>query len=495
METALLKVYLINDNKTLVSALLRNQDNCLPSEVEKELKKHQRRTELVSFYEKQNRHAEALDLMSKTDSLSSRDHVLNYLSKLDNSHIDLIFEYVQPMIKAAMEESNNDDILYDILMLFVGEPGPTSPSVMDPSQARAGRLDPIRVYDFLNNINQDFAIRYLEHICLKPELGAAQRDIHNRMVYAYCDRIKQLSDQWNSMKKATPKEVYAGTCHLPCSSRPSRLSVRYISDDDVIATRTSSVDADTYSSMSPTRSSKKEYEEKLKFFLLNQNCQCDYQKLESYFVRERAASSDHDLFSLHYAIVLGKLKRHELALEIFVENGLYTDAERYCETIYSSGDIDLARQLYRKLIEHYLKKGGDGNLNDSILKPILRIVNNASERLDPVQILEILPGQLKLNSTKDFIEHSLQTCSKIKRSSQLERNLLFLKMLGTQSKRIAGENHSFMIDTDSQCARTECTQPFTASQAVVRFPNNRIVHFSCRTRYEKELEERNKKRY
>jgi hypothetical protein len=263
----------------------------------------------------------------------------------------------------------------------------------------------------------------------------------------------------------------------------------------MIATRTSSVDADTYSTMSPTRSQKKEYEEKLKYFLLNQNCRCDFDKLESYFVRERETSSDKDLFSLHYAIVLGKLKRHALALAIFVENGLYTDAERYCETIYSSGDTDLARQLYRQLIEHYLKKSNDGNLTDNSLKPILRIVNNASERLDPVQILEILPGQLKLNSTKEFIEHSLQTCSKNKRSSQLERNLLFLKLLGTQSKRIAGENHSFTIDTDSKCARTECTQPFTATQAVVRFPNNKIVHFSCRTKYEKELEERNKKRF
>ena len=87
---------------------------------------------------------------------------------------------------------------------------------------------------------------------------------------------------------------------------------------------------------------------------------------------------------------------------------------------------------------------------------------------------------------KDFIEHSLQTCSINKRSSQLERNLIFLKLLRTQSKRITSEDHSFTIDADSPCARAECTQPFTGTHAVVRFPNDRIAHLHCRTKYENE---------
>ena len=233
----------------------------------------------------------------------------------------------------------------------------------------------------------------------------------------------------------------------------------------------------------------------MKFFLLNDNCQCDFDKLDAYFLQEQSNSSNDHLFSLPYAIVLGKLGRHELALETFVKNGFYTDAEQYCEKIYSNGNIPLARELYRQLIEHYLKRSNDGSINENSLKTILRIVNNASERLDPVQTLEILPGQLKLNSMKDFIEHSLQTCSTKKRSSQLERNLLFLKLLRTHSNRISSENHSFTIDSDTECARRECTQPFTATQAVVRFPNDNLVHLHCKAKYENEREKGNKKRY
>lgn len=203
-----MKAYLIDNNNTLANALLRNQDNCcLPSEVEKELKKHHRRTELVSFYEKQNRHKEALELITRTESLSTRDNILNYLTKLDNDNLDLIFEYVQPMFKAALEEKNNEDILHDILILFVGESLPVSPLATVEHYGRTIKLDPVRVYEFLKKVNQDFAIKYLENICLKPELGSKQRDIHNRLVYAYCDRIKQLTNQYKPLMKANQKDI------------------------------------------------------------------------------------------------------------------------------------------------------------------------------------------------------------------------------------------------------------------------------------------------
>ncbi|CAF4337579.1 unnamed protein product, partial [Rotaria sordida] len=153
------------NNNTLANALLRNQDNsCLPSEVEKELKKHHRRQELVSFYEKHNRHSEALELITNTESLSTRENILNYLSKLDSNQLPLIFKYTEPMIKSALKEINNENILHDILILFVGESTPTSPSppTIDTSNMGTIKLNPIEVYGFLKEINQDFAIKYLE---------------------------------------------------------------------------------------------------------------------------------------------------------------------------------------------------------------------------------------------------------------------------------------------------------------------------------------------
>lgn len=211
VETALLKVYLTTNNNTLANALLRNPENCcLPSEVEKELKKHHRRTELVSFYEKQNRHSEALDLITNTEALSSTENILNYLSKLDTSQLPLVFKYIQPMIKSALENHTDKSILDNVLQIFIGESTPLSSSTTDTTQIGTIKFDPIQVYEFLKDINEDYAIRYFERICLKPELAPKRRDVHNRMVYAYCDRIKQLSEQLRPIIKANRQETYTG---------------------------------------------------------------------------------------------------------------------------------------------------------------------------------------------------------------------------------------------------------------------------------------------
>ena len=90
--------------------------------------------------------------------------------------------------------------------------------------------------------------------------------------------------------------------------------------------------------------------------------------MKLYFLREKTDSFNDHLFSLHYAIVLGKLGEHALALETFVKHGYYTDAELYCDTIYSNGNIQLARELYRQLIEHYLTQSKEGNLSENSLK-------------------------------------------------------------------------------------------------------------------------------
>jgi len=111
------------------------------------------------------------------------------------------------MIKTALEEKNNEGLLHDILILFIGEPIPTSPSTIDAPGPKTLKLDPIVVYEFLKDINQDFAIRYLENICLKPELGVKQRDIQNRIVYAYCDRLKQLASELKLLIKAKQQEM------------------------------------------------------------------------------------------------------------------------------------------------------------------------------------------------------------------------------------------------------------------------------------------------
>ena len=213
-----MKVYLLDNNNTLASALLRSQENCcLPSEVEKELKKHHRRSDLILFYERQNRHDEALQIITNTESASSNDAILDYLKKLGNDQLPLIFKYVQPMIKTALEDRKDEERLRDILTLFTGEQIPTSPSTIETPGPQTMKLDPIVVYEFLKKLNRDFAVRYLDQICFRPELGPKQREIHNQIVYACCDRLKELANELKRLIRNSQQEIHQGN---ECYSSP-----------------------------------------------------------------------------------------------------------------------------------------------------------------------------------------------------------------------------------------------------------------------------------
>ncbi|CAF0741235.1 unnamed protein product [Didymodactylos carnosus] len=479
VDTALLKCYLLDNNNTLVNSLLRVDNNCLQSEVEYELKKHRKMAELISFYEKYDRHQEALDLIIKTTqnnaSITNKyESIIKYLKKLDNERLLLIFEYIKPILKVAIND-NNEQLKQQILNVLADETQDTSNNNLQTSPPmtapiRSSKLDCLKICEFLNEINPDFYIMYLDHIKFRDDIESHRREIHNQLVYAYCKHIKQLTEKLKPLEKTNEEQK--------------------ISDNDIMnstSTSTHGLDMLTGNELKVVLGLKRQlilYEDKLKDFLLDSRCRCDYEKMEAYFLKEN--NDNNYLFNLSYGIVLGKLSKHEQALEVFIQNGYYTDAENYCEQIYNQGQVSLARDLYRKLLEWYLHKT-DTEHKETALKTILRIVDTASERLDPVQTLEILPNNLELKSIRRFLEQSIQTCSKTKRTNQLQRNLLFLQLLQVQKTRIQNEYYSFTMNNDTKC--DQCDSPISPQQAVVRFPQNRLVHLFCRAKYENKMNE------
>ena len=199
VETALFKLYLIEKKYILISALLRNEDHCcLPWEVETALTKENRYAELVLFYQQQCRHREALHLITNTKSLAFVDRVLDYLSKLDNNHLSLVFQYVQPIIKSAVQQQHNEELLNEIIVLFVGE------SASSPTEQTIIRFDPVAVSNFLKDLNVDFAIRHLQSVLsiLRARSSAAQKFSDNSMNSIYWRQHQELTDQLNRLMQA-----------------------------------------------------------------------------------------------------------------------------------------------------------------------------------------------------------------------------------------------------------------------------------------------------
>jgi hypothetical protein len=105
IDTTLLKCYL-KTKENLVPFFLRREQNFLDfGESERLLLQHSKMNELTILYEKKEEHEKALNLLlsesKKTSStLHGMKHMVEYLKKIGNKRIDLIFKYAKNVIEA-----------------------------------------------------------------------------------------------------------------------------------------------------------------------------------------------------------------------------------------------------------------------------------------------------------------------------------------------------------------------------------------------------------
>jgi len=171
IDTTLLKCYL-QTNDALVAPLLRLKDNnCHLEEAERFLKKSQKFTELVIFYNTRKLHRKALELLSqhssKEDSpLSGHMRTVTYLQNLEAEHIELILEFSLWVILASPEDG---------LTIFTED--------MDTVE----NLPRGRVLEWLLRNARQLVIPYLEHLILV--WGETNQLFHNSLILQYKDLI------------------------------------------------------------------------------------------------------------------------------------------------------------------------------------------------------------------------------------------------------------------------------------------------------------------
>ena len=164
IDTTLLKCYL-QTNDALVAPLLRLKDNyCHLEEAERFLKKSQKFTELVIFYNTRKLHRKALELLSqhssKPDSpLSGHSRTVTYLQNLEAEHIELILEFSLWVILASPEDG---------LTIFTED--------MDTVE----NLPRGRVLEWLLRNSRQLVIPYLEHLILV--WGETNQLFHNSLI-------------------------------------------------------------------------------------------------------------------------------------------------------------------------------------------------------------------------------------------------------------------------------------------------------------------------
>ncbi|KAL1752471.1 hypothetical protein FB107DRAFT_219865 [Schizophyllum commune] len=189
--------------------------------------------------------------------------------------------------------------------------------------------------------------------------------------------------------------------------------------------------------------------------------------------------SSTDLYEAR-AILLGRLGRHDQALELYVYKLQdYIKAEEYCKRIYASNP---GSNIFLTLLRIYLRPRDPSNAH--LLAPALDLVGRHGPRLDPLAVLELVPPLVTAQDIRPFLidalraplfdSHVVRHIHKA-RSEQVARKLMSL-----QSRRVR------ITDTRT-CPN--CHKRLGNTVIAVHSPRGEVTHYHCREAFSKKLRE------
>ncbi|KAH7873389.1 uncharacterized protein C8R40DRAFT_1161652 [Lentinula edodes] len=190
--------------------------------------------------------------------------------------------------------------------------------------------------------------------------------------------------------------------------------------------------------------------------------------------------SSEDLFEAR-AILLGKLGRHDQALELYVYRLQdYLKAEEYCKQYYQAGTA--TSNVFLTLLRIYLRPTVKTNVD--LLKPALELISRHSRRLDTTEALQLLPPLVTLNDVQTFLIEGLRIpifdTDVIRQISKARDNQMARKLMSLQMKRVKV--------TDSRIC-PQCHKRIGSTIIAVHSPRGEVTHFSCREAFARKLHE------
>jgi Vam6/Vps39-like protein vacuolar protein sorting-associated protein 39 len=188
VDTTLFRAYMLATPQN-IGPLSRVPNFCDPDVVNEKLLENGQFNDLVEFFHGKKLHRHALELLKKfgeaqegdqaTTTLRGPQRTVGYLQNLPPSMIDLILEFVEWPLRA------DPDVGMEVFLA---------------DTENAETLPRERVVTFLQGIDVDLAIKYVEHLI--NELSDPSPDFHNWLVGAYVEKLKCQSDRdeaWNSL--------------------------------------------------------------------------------------------------------------------------------------------------------------------------------------------------------------------------------------------------------------------------------------------------------
>ncbi|KAE8360563.1 vacuolar sorting protein 39 domain 2-domain-containing protein [Aspergillus caelatus] len=410
----------------LAGSLFRIANFCDPEVVMEKLEETGRYNDLIDFLYGKKMHRQALELLqrfgqaeSETETapqLHGPKRTVAYLQNLAPDRIDLILEFAEWPVR---EDPNLG------MEVFLAD------------TENAETLPRHRVLEFLQGIDPNLAVRYLEHVI--GELNDMTPDLHQKLLTFYMNRLKKNGyDNW-----AFPH------------------------DEERIVWRNKFLE------------------------MLRSSSQYSPAKILDSLDRD-----DPEFFEAR-AIVFSKMGQHRQALEIYVfKLEDYAKAEEYCNHFHKAEDItaeaaalsvldsDDKPSIHLTLLSLYLTPPHG---YERRYGPALEILAKHGSRLPPSSALELIPESLPVKELDFYFKGRMRAATSALNESRIVSSLQKAQNFKTEAQLMVGDG------TDGKSCRmrhvtiTEervcgiCHKRIGGSVINV-FPDNTVVHLGCANR-------------
>ncbi|XP_030763648.1 vam6/Vps39-like protein [Sitophilus oryzae] len=187
------------------------------------------------------------------------------------------------------------------------------------------------------------------------------------------------------------------------------------------------------------------------------------------------------------AIIVGRLGKHDQAVALYVRAlGDLEKAKDYCKRVYDSG-ISGSQQVYVYLINIILKPDSFPlslpgiTLSPKTAQPdlelALQLLEENASKINPIDILTILPDDIPVSRLHKFLLVALQKVVQEERRVQLLKGLLYAEHLQCQELKLNLQNQRILVTELNVCP--VCKKRFGNQSTLVRYPNGDVVHYSC----------------
>ncbi|KZP00495.1 hypothetical protein CALVIDRAFT_552763 [Calocera viscosa TUFC12733] len=182
----------------------------------------------------------------------------------------------------------------------------------------------------------------------------------------------------------------------------------------------------------------------------------------------------NDLYEAR-ALLLGKLGRHEGALQIYV-NRLedYHKAEQYCKRMQGTHP-----ELFLVLLKLYLAPEPGFK---PLIAPALALIAHHSVQLEPIPTLELLPPLMSVQDVSRFLSRALKDERKWAR---LEREVRKSRGDAVAFELVKLQERKVVVGDLRICP--QCKKRLGSSVIAVHSPRGEVTHYQCREAFSRQI--------